>query len=73
MALKETLERRLENYIAAETRILTEGESVEDEDRRKLNEANLKQVRAGIESIQQQLNLLTNKVRKRKQYAVRMG
>lgn len=73
MALKETLEQRLENYLAAEERILKEGATVEDEDKRKLVEANLNQVRAGIKDIEQQLKLLTAKVRKRKQYPVRVG
>lgn len=73
MALKETLEKRLANYLAAEERILTDGESVEDEDQRKLNEARLKEVRAGIDAIERQLSLITNKVRKRKQYPVRLG
>ncbi|MCG9785402.1 DUF4349 domain-containing protein [Vibrio brasiliensis] len=73
MALKETLEKRLANYLAAEERILQDGESVEDEDQRKLNEAKLKEVRAGIDSLERQLQMMTNKVRKRKQYAVRLG
>jgi ferritin-like metal-binding protein YciE len=73
MALIDTLERRLQNYYDAETRILQEGATVEDEDQRKQIEANLREVRAGIESLEGQVQMLTSKVRKRKQYPVRLG
>lgn len=73
MALIDTLERRLKNYYDAETRILQEGATVEDEDQRKQIEASLKEVRAGIESLEGQVQMLSSKVRKRKQYPVRLG
>ncbi|PNI01178.1 hypothetical protein C1N32_20665 [Vibrio diazotrophicus] len=73
MALKDTLERRLQNYYDAEERILKDGATVEDEDQRKLIEANLREVRKGIESLEGQLQMLSSKVRKRKQYPVRLG
>lgn len=73
MALIDTLERRLQNYYDAETRILQDGATVEDEDQRKQIEANLREVRAGIESLEGQVQMLTSKVRKRKQYPVRLG
>lgn len=72
MAVIDDLEKRLAAYQAAELRLLTEGQSVTDEDGRERREATLKEVKAGIESLQIQIKRINNPRPRLRQYRVKV-
>lgn len=72
MAVIDDLEKRLTLYQATELRLLTEGQSVKDEDDRERKEGSLKEIRAGIESLQMQINRIKKPRPRFRQYRVRV-
>lgn len=72
MAVIDDLEKRLTVYQATELRLLTEGQSVKDEDDRERKEGSLKEIRAGIESLQMQINRIKKPRPRLRQYRVRV-
>ena len=72
MAVIDDLEKRLTVYQATELRLLTEGQSVKDEDDRERKEGSLKEIRAGIESLQMQIKRIKNPRPRLRQYRVRV-
>lgn len=72
MAVIDDLEKRLAAYQASELRLLTEGQSVKDEDGRERRDASLKEVRAGIESLQMQIKRIHNHRPRFRQYRVKV-
>ncbi len=72
MAVIDDLKKRLAVYQATELRLLTEGQSIKDEDDRERKEASLKEVRAGIESLQLQIKRIETPRRRLRQYRVKV-
>ncbi|NGZ17984.1 hypothetical protein G6Z94_11605 [Vibrio aestuarianus] len=72
MAVIDDLKTRLAAYQATELRLLSEGQSIKDEDDRERKEASLNQVRAGIESLQLQIKRIENPRRRLRQYRVKV-
>ena len=70
MALIDDLEKRLAVYQATELRLLTEGQAITDEDGRERRDASLKEIRAGIESLQIQIQRLKIPRQRVRQYRV---
>ncbi|MFL7036483.1 hypothetical protein BCS71_25690 [Vibrio lentus] len=73
MALTNTLNQRLANYLAMEAKILTEFQSCEDPDfEARIAYPNLKQIQSSIESLQVQIKQLEKPKPRRRQYGVRL-
>lgn len=72
MAVIDDLEKRLATYRATEERLLVEGQSITDEDGRERKDASLKEIRAGIESLQMQIQRIKNPRPRIRQYRVRV-
>lgn len=72
MAVIDDLEKRLATYQATEERLLVEGQSITDEDGRERKDASLKEIRAGIESLQIQINRIKTPRPRIRQYRVRV-
>lgn len=72
MALIDDLNSRLKRYHDAEQRIIEQGQSVTDEDGRQRREGSLKEIRAGIDSLQIQINRISFKRPRLRQYGVKV-